>query len=178
MNPRTDPIPGLRQPTAQEKQWVAEKWCPEVQRTYSPNAGKLIRYVGVFFICTSVVNLMRGSEGLSSMIVLLAAAIICLGFSVIGRKSAQLYRNRLAALKQGEYMVAPARSVKVWSGFSGNNPSGHVNVCLADGEPVKGSYQIPYVCAQPLLEQKIHEIPVLLIRIPGDSEILAIPVCR
>lgn len=176
MNPKTEKLPGLRQPTGAEKTWIAESWCPEVERVHSPKAGKLVRYIGIFLTCTGVVSLIRGDEGITNALVLLVAAAICLFFSAVGKKSARDYKNRLSALQAGAYQVAPAMSTKVWSGFSGNNPNGYVQARLADGEKLSGSFPIPYVCADPLLRQKIHEVPVLLIVIPGDPEILAIPV--
>lgn len=176
MNPRTETIPGLRQPTAREQARIAESWCPEIQRIHSPNAGKLLRFVGIFLICFGTVSAMRGGEGIVGTLILLIAAVACLVFSGIGRSSARMYRNRLNALKSGNYQVAPAVSTKVMGSESGNAPGGLVKAGLPGGEPLSGSFPIPYVCAEPLIRQKIHAVPLLLIRIPGDPDILAIPV--
>lgn len=176
MNPKAETIPGLRRPTAAEQARIAEAWCPEVQRIHSPNAGKFIRYVGIFLICFGVASAMRGAEGIGGALILMIAAVICLAFSGVGRSSARMYRNRLDALRNGSYLVALAVSTKILSSESGNAPGGLAQARLPGGEPLSGSYPIPYVCAEPLIRQRVHTVPLLLIQIPGDPDILAIPM--
>lgn len=175
MNPKREPIPGLRQPTAREQAWIAEKWGPEARRAYQPKAGKFVRYLGIFLICAGAASLARGGEGVVSLVGLAVLGVICIAFSTVGRNSARTFGRRVEALQQGRYQVAPARSTKIFGGESGNNPSGMIHACLPDGEPLSGSFQIPWECANPLLRQKVQSMPVLLIRIEGDPEILAIP---
>ena len=156
---------GMRAPTKQEQAWIFEQWCPEAKRSYSPNAGKLIRYIGVLWICTGTVSAIRNEDGIAHMILLLIAGIICFAISLAGRKSSHRRRRRIEALTNGDYLVSSAMSARVWSGYTGNNHNGYVDVVASDNGNAVGSYKIPYVCAAPLLEKKIHKIPVLLIHI-------------
>ena len=174
MNPRTDSIPGLRRPTPQEMAHIRDCWGPELKRRYSPGAGKLLRYLGTFLVAVSVVNYTRGTSAVPALIL----AVILVFFSTLGRKSARQAAARLKAVDAGDYRVAPAVSTKVGSTYSGHNPSGYVHVQLPDGESVKGMFEIPYVCAEPLLKSGTQCVPVLLIQTEGHSQILAIPVVR
>ena len=63
MNPKVDRIPGLRKPSRAEQVWIAQNWKSELQQGYSPNGGKLIRYVGIFLICVGIANMFRGMAG-------------------------------------------------------------------------------------------------------------------
>lgn len=173
MNPKNNTISGMRQPTVQEKSWIAEKWCPEV-RGVRPNAGKALRYVGIFCVCMGAANMLRGGGGISGLIILLVVGAVCILFANFSKNAARQAANRKNALSSGNYSVAPAESCRIWYGDLHTERTGHVDVCSAGGE--KHSYEIPYACAKPLLEQNIQQVPLLLIQIPGDPEILAIPV--
>lgn len=176
MNPRVEKIPGLRKPTAAERAWIAENWKAELQQGYSPNGGKLIRYIGIFLICTGVVNLVRGEGGLVGMVLLCLLAAACLALSNVGRNSSLNHGARITAIETGDYLVTEAFSAKVDSSFRGNRPIGLVRAILPNGKKLDSLYRIPYSCAKPLLQQKSNEVPLLLIVFSCDPDILAIPV--
>lgn len=176
MNPKVEKLPGLRKPTSAEQEWIARNWEDELRQGYSANGGKLMRYIGIFLICTSVVNLVRGSSGgVVGMIMLLLLAAVCLGASSIGKKSSRDHGARIKAVECGDYLVAEAVATKVDTSYRGNRPIALVNAVLPDGRKLNSIYRIPYICAKPLLNQEINDLPILLISFSCDPDILAIP---
>lgn len=175
MKQQSNVIPGWRQPTAQERAWIEAEWGYEFNLKMNKKSGKLLRYIGIFLIVTGVASATRQDFDVAGLVVTMILAAICLVCSAANRKNAHRKDNRLEALAKGSYLVAPAQSVEISYGRNQSFRSGMVKVCLPDGQPLEGVYKIPYRCAEPLLRQKIHNVPLLLIQIPGESGILAIP---
>ncbi len=176
MNPKAETLPGLRRPTAAEQAWIAESWTAELQNAYSPNGGKLTRYIGVFLVCTGTVSLMRGGSGLMESIMIFVLASICLWFSSVGKKASRSHGARITAVKTGDYLVTEAFAAEVDATIRAHRPAAYAGVVLPDGRKLDSIYRIPHITAGPYLNQKNLQLPILLIRFSCDSEILAIPV--
>lgn len=176
MNPKVEKLPGLRKPTAVEQARIAASWKEELRQGYSPNGGKLTRYIGIFLICTGVVNLVRGSGGVVGMLLLWLLAALCLGVASLGKKSSKDHGARINAVETGDYLVTEAVATKVDTSYRGNRPIALVDAILPDGRRLNSIYRIPYSCAKPMQNQKNLQLPILLIVFSCDTDILAIPV--
>ena len=176
MNPKVEKLPGLRKPTAAEQARIAANWTEELKLGYSANGGKLTRYIGVFMICTGVVNLVRGSGGVVGMLLLWLLAAACFGVAALGKKSSRDHGARITAVETGDYLVTEAVATKVDTSHRGNKPIALVDAVLPDGRKLNSIYRIPYVCGKPMLNKKNLQLPILLIVFSCDSDILAIPV--
>ena len=151
-------------------------WPSEVPGVRGRGAGKSMRYLGVFLICTGVANLVRGVEGISAVILLPVFGALCMALAKGIKKAANDANRRKDALCRGEYLVAPAECVDLRTGNYHQVAAACADVILPDGQRI--SPQIPYACARELLGEGIHQTSVLLIQIPGDPNVLAIPCGR
>ncbi|MBQ6839683.1 MAG: hypothetical protein IJO45_03215 [Oscillospiraceae bacterium] len=173
MKHRTADIPGLRQPTQQEIAWIAQMWGPAVPGVRKRGAGKFLRYAGIFLICVGAAGFAQRGEGLAGTILLLILGATSLASAKFVKYAAKEANQRQEALCRGEYMVAKAESVEIRTGNYHGAESARVDVILPNGE--KLSPEIPFACAQSLLKKGMQQVPVLLIQIPGDPDLLAIP---
>lgn len=166
-------LPGLRTPTPNEKAWISAQWGPDLEWLYVPKSGKAIRYLGIFFLGFGIANSLRGSVGWVETMVLVLVAAACFGFYCLNRHSDKIFRNRIYAIKTGNYQVTTAVMTDLSN--TGDVPGGVIKAALPGGQPLKESFYIPSACVQELQHSEIHNIPILLICIVGDSELLAIP---
>lgn len=177
MKLRTENISGQRQPTAQEHAYIAAHWGDEINRRTYKKRGNLPRYFGIFLIITGMASTTRPGADMPSILVTLVLAACCLAFSSLLKNMAKRKDSRLNALAKADYLVAPANA---WDLLVGRYQSGIrtslVRINLSGGQVVDDAIKIPYRCAAPLLKQHVQHFPVLLIILPGDPEILAIPV--
>lgn len=165
-------ISGLRPPTAEEKAGIAQHlgWC--FKRTYVPTSGKVFCYIGVFFLVCSIANCLRGFAYLATSVVLLIPGAVCFGFYRLNKHSDNTFRNRIEAVKNGSYFVAPAEIVKVY-GKDEHCVFGIVELKLSDGSLLPDCYSTPY---EPMFQNKRQGWPVLAVHIPEDSTVYAVPV--
>lgn len=169
-------IYGWRQPTARERDWIAACWGEEFNRTMHKKSGNMLRYFGIFLIVTGVASVTRGEGSIGGAVVTILLALGCLVAASANRKNYGRKDNVLSALDTGNYQVAPAQSVEIFYARNQSYRKGGAKVVLPNGQPLEGSYRIPYRCAEPYLKQKVHRVNLLLIRIPGEVNIYAIPV--
>ena len=171
-----DNIPGQRQPTAQEHAYIAAHWGNEINRRMHKKRGSLPRYFGIFLIITGMASATRPGADLPGILVTLALAACCLGFSSLLKNMSRRKDTRLKALATANYLVAPATA---WDLFTGHYQSGIrtalARINLPGGQVVDEVVKVPLRCADPLLKQKVQHFPVLLVILPGDPELLAIP---
>ena len=171
-----DNIPGQRQPTAQEHAYISAHWGDEITRRMHKKRGSLLRYFGIFLIITGTASATRPGADLAGILVTLVLAAGCLAFSGLLKNMARRKDTRLNALITANYLVAPATA---WDLFTGHYQSGIrtalARINLPGGQVADEVVRVPLRCADPLLKQKIQHFPVLLIIIPGDPEIFAIP---
>lgn len=176
MSSRSEELPGLRKPTQEERRRIEQSWCPVIQKYHKPNEGKLTKYLGVFLICVSCANLSRGGSATGEALLTFALAMGCIFFSVVARKNFRRKTVRLERLKAGDYLVAQVYSDKTVFSTEDQEANAMVNAYLPDGQPLKGYYRVPADCVEYLMKQKGKRVPVLLIQIFEDPEVLAIPV--
>lgn len=176
MNLTSEPIPGLRRPDAREQAWIAEHWGYEIgKKTYRKN-GKIPRFIAIFLVAMCAAGMVRGEDNLAGAVIALILAVICIALSRILKKGEGRKDSRLQALATGDYYVAQAASVKIgYSKYEGQR-RGFAEVRLADGRVLEGNHWMPYRLAKPLIEQKINNIPILVIQFPGEDRIFTIPV--
>lgn len=178
MKPVNEPIPGLRRPDAREQAWIGEHWGHEIkQKTFRKN-GRILQFIAIFLAAMSGVGIARGEDGLAGAVIGLILAVICFALSRILAKSKGLKDCRLQALATGDYYVAEAVSVRIGYGKYEGLRRGFAEVRLADGRVLEGKHGMPYRLAKPLIEQKIHSIPILVIQFPGEDRIFTIPAPR
>ena len=173
MKHRTADIPGLRQPTQQEKAWIAQMWSPmAVPGVRGLGVGKFLRYVGIFLVCIGAVNLACGTEEIVGIILLLIIGTICMASAKFVKYAAKEANQRKDALCRGRYLVAKAESVRIRTGNYHGVESARVDVILPNGETI--SPEIPFACAQFFLKKGIEQVPVLLVQLEGEQEVLAL----
>lgn len=175
MNPANEPIPGLRRPTQGEQIWISGQWSEEVRNTVGNPGGKAARYIGIFLIAFSVAGAWPGRGNLGGALVFFALGCFCLFLSRVSVKRVKLRKMLLTAFEQGNYMVAPAVSTKIYSGRGESRRMGMLCASLPNGERVEGTISVPYNSIYNLLHQGVHRVPILLIQIPNYPKILAIP---
>lgn len=169
-------IPGLRSPSESERRWIRQMWLPEMQRKWSGSNSRLVGYVGVFLMVVSMIGVTRENVDIVGLTATLLLAVVCFTFSLSFEQNRKQRQILIRELEQGNYQVAPAFSVRI--GFANARNSytkALAEVCLSDGKKLKGNYNIPRQCAEPLIRQGINQIPILLIRIEGYPLLLTIP---
>lgn len=178
MNPASEPIPGLRRPDAREQAWIAEHWGREIEQLTFRKNGRFLRFVAIFLAAMSGVGIARGEDDLAGVVIGLILAAICFALSHILEKGKGTKDRRLQALATGDYYVAQAVSVRLGHSKYEGKRRGFAQVRLSDGRVLDGKYWMPYRLAQPYIEQKIHNIPILVIKLPGEDRIFTIPAPR
>lgn len=175
MKPVNDPLLRWRQPVPQEKAWIAEIWGADERQINSPAKGSIFRYLGIFLIIVGIVSALRDGGDIAGAVVTLAVAVVFIFLSSKFSYVHRLHKHRIAAFEQGSYLVAGAYSSAIQMGQNKGFRTGRVRVRLPSGGYLEG-LRMPYACAEPLIRQNVHTVPLLLIQIPGDEEILTIPV--
>lgn len=178
MNPASEPIPGLRRPDAREQAWIAEHWGREIEQLTFRKNGRFLRFIGIFLAAMSGVGIARRDDNLAGMVITLILAAICFALSHILEKGKGTKDRRLQALATGDYYVAQAVSVRLGHSKYEGKRRGFAQVRLSDGRVLEGTHWMPYRLAQPYIEQKIHNIPILVIQLPGEDRIFTIPAPR
>lgn len=177
MKLKADIIPGQRRPTIQEHTYISAHWVDEISRRMHKKRGSLPRYFGIFLIITGIAAATRPDADLASVVVTLVVAGLFLAFASLLKTMSKRKDARLNTLEKANYLVAPATA---WDLFTGRYQSGIrtslVRVMLPDGQVVDDVLRIPLRCTDPLLKQKNRHFPILLIILPDDPEILAIPM--
>lgn len=167
-------LPGLRRPTAAERAWIAAQWLPYYRGLPRPRPGRLLRAVGILLICIGTASIARDTT-LAGGIVTLLVGLGTLGAYSLKRGADRSRLARIQALERGDYLVAPATAAKLLPGDGLRAPGAMAQVILPDGTPMKGTYWLPWESGRALIASGPHNAPLLLIRFPGDPELLAIP---
>ena len=178
MKPTSEPIPGLRRPDAREQAWIAEHWGKEIEQNTLRLSGKIPRFIAAFLAAVGGASMVRDEGALDSAVVCLILAVICFAVSRAFGKTEGQKDRRLQALATGDYYVAQATSVRIGYIHRRGSRDGVAEVRLADGRVLEGAHWMPYRLAEPLINQKINNIPILVIQFPGEDRIFTIPVPR
>ena len=178
MNPVSEPIPGLRRPDAREHAWIAEHWSREIERNTVHSNGRVPRFIAIFLAAVGGVSAVRGENAMDIVAICLFLAVCCFGLSCVLKKTKGENARRVSALGTGDYYVADAVSIQIGCIYRRGSHDGFAQVRLSDGRVLEGKYWMPYRLAQPYIEQKIHNIPILVIKLPGEDRIFTIPAPR
>ena len=174
MNPKTDLIPGLRTPTAQEQNRISEYWVPVLRKHWHPTSGKLLKFFSYFFFAVGAVRMVRDPSAVVEMAFFFLLGGAVLFFSKLSKKASRDYTALYEAIQKGDYQVAPVYATKLEGTYYGNDHSVIATLELADGEPIKGLFRVPPKCAQSYPRNAQIMVPALLIFVDAKNELLAI----
>ena len=170
----SEAIPGLRRPTEQEKFEIGRVWGYEIEHHTYETRGGLVRFLAIFLIACAAVSVVRSGDPGGAIV----TGLVGLAFYFVsGRlnKNRGNKKRRLQALNTGDYMVAEAETTQIGFSYWKHHKDGRVCVRLSNGRCLEGGYKMPYPAAKPYIEKQVHNIPILLIFLPGEENIWTIP---
>lgn len=168
-------IPGLRQPSREEENWVRTQWLPILEKSFRPTGGILPLGIAIFFLAFAILSLLLGPSGIGGAFVLLLVAAGFFGFYCLNKHYNKVSASRIETIKRGDFQVASAIAIRVYSGSRPGTLSYMAKVVLPNGTPLSDLYPIPSQYGYPMTQQKLRNVPVLLVWSGNSSQVLAIP---
>lgn len=168
-----DPLLQWRQPTEQEKAWI-KLMCGSEEKRFGYQQ-KVLPFVclGLLMIIASIVIAIISKDIIISVGTFVAAMLVMMFSGQLGHEDGA-QKQKATALEQGNYLVAEAQSTLIRRKMYKGNDIGLVDAVLPSGSCVKG-LRMPFYCAGPLIYHNSNSVPLLLVQICGDDEVLTIP---